>query len=332
MALDVINLQKFVADDDHGCRGPYDYSIMVTAGLERGEVGVRGGRGVAAGWHERAEVLRNPVRAAWPRILLKTGRPVEARFYPPDALVVAAHADDETLGCGATIARKVGAGAHLSILIATDGSGSPPHVTDRHALVQQRRAELLRATSHLDVPPGNIVNLGLPDGALAGAVRELAHQTAELLLDTRPAQLFTHSRWDPHPDHRSCWQAVMQALTTVKSRLPEFPCAVYEFPIWDWSLGPWPHRESGRVSKAAHLIADPVASLSHGRPWLSDAREFLAVKRDALREYHSQVDSWSGQPPSLSPEFIDGLTGPCEVFLRGRLPRRLSVGTRAGGR
>jgi hypothetical protein len=47
------------------------------------------------------------------------------------ALVIAPHPDDETLGCGATILRKVSAGSSVTVLIVTDGRHS--HRSAHHA-------------------------------------------------------------------------------------------------------------------------------------------------------------------------------------------------------
>ena len=39
-------------------------------------------------------------------------------------LVIAAHPDDDVLGCGGTIARHVNEGDNVSILLLADGEGS----------------------------------------------------------------------------------------------------------------------------------------------------------------------------------------------------------------
>ena len=39
-------------------------------------------------------------------------------------LVVAAHADDEVLGCGATIKKHVDSGDQVTVIFMTDGVGS----------------------------------------------------------------------------------------------------------------------------------------------------------------------------------------------------------------
>ena len=57
-------------------------------------------------------------------------------------LVLAPHPDDETLGVGATIMRKVDAGTPVHLVVATDGSKSPPG--DPAAVTALRSAELRR--------------------------------------------------------------------------------------------------------------------------------------------------------------------------------------------
>jgi LmbE family N-acetylglucosaminyl deacetylase len=279
-------------------------------------------------WNDHFELFRRPVRTALPRILVNVGRNVEDSFYTRDALIVAAHQDDETFGCGATIARKSASGARVWIVVATDGSRSPWQVDDVPALVEQRRSELFRATSRLGVPEANVWVLGLPDTKLATAQDDLAERVAQLVLEHRPSQVFTHSRWDPHPDHRSCWQAVMQSMAMVRGELPDLHNAVFEFPIWDWSMGPWWYRGGRSLTDAIHLVADPVASMARGRPWLSSTQQFLSVKRDALTEYQSQIAPWFGQPPALTAEFVEGLCGPYEVFLPAKFLGRSRGGWR----
>ena len=46
-------------------------------------------------------------------------------------LVVAAHPDDEVLGCGGTIARHADAGDHVQVLIVSEGATSRLHTRDR---------------------------------------------------------------------------------------------------------------------------------------------------------------------------------------------------------
>ena len=45
-------------------------------------------------------------------------------FAPKNVLIVAAHPDDEALGCGGTIACHADAGDHVQVLIVAEGATS----------------------------------------------------------------------------------------------------------------------------------------------------------------------------------------------------------------
>ena len=87
-------------------------------------------------------------------------------------LIVAAHADDETLGCGGTIARHVTEGDDVHVIFLTDGVGSrrgdfdlignPIDSTD----AVERNTASLTALAILGVPRGNVHAFSFPDNAL----------------------------------------------------------------------------------------------------------------------------------------------------------------------
>ena len=51
--------------------------------------------------------------------------------FEKNILVIAAHPDDEVLGCGGTIARHANSGDHVNILIIAEGSTSRQSKRDR---------------------------------------------------------------------------------------------------------------------------------------------------------------------------------------------------------
>ena len=63
------------------------------------------------------ESVRRTVRSA----LRTVARDETSTTGTRSALVLAPHPDDETLGCGATILRKVAAGTPVHVLVVTDG-------------------------------------------------------------------------------------------------------------------------------------------------------------------------------------------------------------------
>jgi LmbE family N-acetylglucosaminyl deacetylase len=83
-------------------------------------------------------------------------------------LVVAPHPDDEAIGAWGLMDWLRARGAHIAVLVVSDGAashpGSPSWPTAR--LVAERRRETLRALRRLGVVPPDIAFLGLADGAL----------------------------------------------------------------------------------------------------------------------------------------------------------------------
>ncbi|MTV24225.1 PIG-L family deacetylase [Nitriliruptoraceae bacterium ZYF776] len=124
-------------------------------------------------------------------------------------LVVAPHPDDETIGCGGTLARLADGGAHVEVVVATDGEATigsphPPAETAR-----RRRGEAVAACRILGT--GDPRFLGLPDGRVADHLDELARGLATVLADVDAEVVFVPWALERHPDHR----AVIAALARV---------------------------------------------------------------------------------------------------------------------
>src|SRR5690606_38270198 len=80
---------------------------------------------------------------------------------------VFAHPDDETFGCGGTLARYAAEGVRCSLFCATDGDAgrtSGEHIESRQMLGRRRREELGAAASALGI--STVRSVGHPDGEL----------------------------------------------------------------------------------------------------------------------------------------------------------------------
>ncbi len=116
---------------------------------------------------------------AWRRALREAGFVDE--LAPPDdddrVLVIAPHPDDEALGCGGLIQQAVGRGAHVWVVVMTNGDGAEwsvllgerdlrlsPEAFIR--LGRQRREESLEALRMLGVPAKQTDFLGFPNAGL----------------------------------------------------------------------------------------------------------------------------------------------------------------------
>jgi LmbE family N-acetylglucosaminyl deacetylase len=136
------------------------------------------------------------------------------KWVPPAGrvLVLAPHADDETLGCGGALILHARRGDPVQIVVVTDGAKGDRRGLTRN-LVAARRREASRAAAVLGVPAPEFWDF--PDGALTGA-RGLTRRISALLEDFRPRVLYRPGTDDPHPDHRALGRAVERALNAVR--------------------------------------------------------------------------------------------------------------------
>jgi LmbE family N-acetylglucosaminyl deacetylase len=135
---------------------------------------------------------------------------------PDTVLVVAAHADDEALGCGGTIARHVAAGDAVHVVFMTDGVGSRRGDLDAEAA--QRRAARDRALSILGVRSS--LAFGWADNEMDGVPLLQVVQPLEAHIEKlAPRVIYTHHPGDLNIDHRITAQAVL----TICRPLPGSP-------------------------------------------------------------------------------------------------------------
>ena len=164
----------------------------------------------------------------WPTLLAMrslTG-PGPALRLPPlrRVLVLAAHPDDESMGCGGTIALLTDAGADVSVVFASDGEATIGSTRPQRSTAALRRQEATAACRILGVarPP---CFLGHPDGALPDAVDAIAASLTALVAERRSEAVFLPWFLDGHDDHR--------ALTAVLARaaLPT-ELEIWGFEVW----------------------------------------------------------------------------------------------------
>ncbi|MDB5526931.1 MAG: N-acetylglucosaminyl-phosphatidylinositol de-N-acetylase family protein [Devosia sp.] len=126
------------------------------------------------------------------------------------ALVVAAHPDDEVLGCGGLMAKLADAGTTVQVAFLADGVGAREvGQPDRDQLVERRAAanaacRILgaQAPSFGDFPDNRMDSVALLD--IVKAVEALIDQH-------RPDLLLTHHAGDVNIDHRRLHEAVQSA-------------------------------------------------------------------------------------------------------------------------
>lgn len=195
-------------------------------------------------------------------------------------LIVAAHADDEALGCGGTIARHVAEGDTVHAVFLADGVSSrkgvvAPELEQRLAATEQARQVLGIATTTF---------LGLPDNRLDSLpLIEIIQPLEGLMRQINPQVIYTHHYGDLNVDHRIAQQAVMTACRSIPGSAVK---EIYAFEVMsstEWS-------SVGLMPFLPNMFID-----------ISD---FLAVKMHALASYALEMRP---APHSRSPEHVIAL-------------------------
>ena len=201
-------------------------------------------------------------------------------------LVVAAHPDDEVLGCGGTIARHADAGDLVHVLIVAEGATSRQQQRDRN-----QASDELSALAHAAQKAGAIIGasgvelLDLPDNRLDSLDRlDLIKQIEERIARHQPQVVYVHHAGDVNIDHRRLHEAVVTACRPTPGqavrRLLSFEVA---------SSTEW----------------QPSGSAPAFQPnWFVDISSQWPRKREALEAYASEMRPW---PHARSLEALEHL-------------------------
>lgn len=123
-------------------------------------------------------------------------------------LVVAAHADDEALGCGGTITKHVAQGDTVYAVFLADGVTSRPGATS--AELELRNTAAAKAHSILGIKQSFM--LGFPDNRMdAVPLLDIVQKLEAVIDEVQPNVIYTHHYGDLNIDHRITHQAVMTA-------------------------------------------------------------------------------------------------------------------------
>jgi LmbE family N-acetylglucosaminyl deacetylase len=145
---------------------------------------------------------------------------------PERILVIAAHPDDEVLGCGGTIAYHASRNEKVRIVFLAEGvlARFDPSEFDRDdvkAASQQRNANAYKAAAVLGVAADEVFLSSRPCCRLDQVPQiDLAKEIERHLADFRPTRLFTHAAHDVNIDHRMAHAAVITATRPVGGTAP----------------------------------------------------------------------------------------------------------------
>jgi LmbE family N-acetylglucosaminyl deacetylase len=201
-------------------------------------------------------------------------------------LVVAAHPDDEVLGCGGTIARHAGAGDEVQVLIVAEGATSRQLQRDRDQATDELFA-LAQAAHQAGAILGaqGVELLDLPDNRLDSIDRlDLIQQIEERIVRHQPKVVYVHHAGDVNVDHRRLHEAVVTACRPMPGQ---------------------PVRRLLSFEVASSTEWQPPGSAPAFQPnWFVDISDQWPRKRQALEAYTHEMRPW---PHARSIEALEHL-------------------------
>jgi N-acetylglucosamine malate deacetylase 1 len=223
-----------------------------------------------------------------------------------NVLVVAAHPDDEVLGCGGTIAKHIKQGDQVNVLILAEGVTSRALQRERQK-AQPELSKLAEAAhrAHAILGSTTLTLHDFPDNRMDSCDLLDVVKVIELAIKQhQPDIIYTHQQGDLNIDHQVTHQAVVTAARPLPSnqtkRLLFFEVA----------------------SSTEWQIANAVNYFMPN--WFVDISETLAAKLEALEAYASEMRSFP-HPRSITAlehlarwrGAIVGVTA-AEAFMLGR--------------
>jgi LmbE family N-acetylglucosaminyl deacetylase len=113
---------------------------------------------------------------------------------PRGILAVVSHPDDETFGCGGTLALHASGGASADVLCL---SCDPP----------ERRSEIVGAAEELGLREATVF-----EDPSVEYTPGLIRRVSDIIVDLRPRVVITHVPFDYHREHRAAYEVVKEAV------------------------------------------------------------------------------------------------------------------------
>jgi LmbE family N-acetylglucosaminyl deacetylase len=212
-------------------------------------------------------------------------------------LVIAAHPDDEVLGCGGTIARLAGDGHAVDIAILGEG------VTSRHNRRQDADATAVTALRDRSRQVGahlgarDVFTYGLPDNRFDTLpLLDVVKIIETLVGDLKPRVIYTQHGGDLNVDHAVTFRATLTATRPIAGAGVQ---AVYAYEVpssTEWAFGQFdpPFRPQRYVDITATLDRKIDAMQMYDsearpapHPRSADALRALASRRGSEAGFHA---------------------------------------------
>lgn len=219
-------------------------------------------------------------------------------------LILAAHPDDEVLGCGGTIAKLADQGATVHVAFLADGvfsrtgnAEAPPDELSWRRTAAQKACDILGAKSVAfgDFPDNRMDTVALLD---------ITKVVEALIAEHKPETVLTHHAGDVNIDHRRLHEAVVTACRPQHGH-PVKTLLCFEVPSsTEWQL--------------------PGSAPAFAPNWFVDISATLDRKLSALEAYAAELRNWPHPRSRQGVEYLAHWRGAtvgvdaAEAFMLGR--------------
>jgi LmbE family N-acetylglucosaminyl deacetylase len=156
-------------------------------------------------------------------------------FNPKRVLIVAAHPDDEVLGCGGTIAKHANNGDRVYVAALADGVSSRKGY--KLSKKQIRKKEFIKAAKMMGV--SKTFYFGYKDQRLDTiSLLKITQRIEKIINKIKPDIIYTHHKNDLNMDHRIAFDAV---LTACRPKIGQSVREILSFEIPSSTEWNYPH-------------------------------------------------------------------------------------------
>lgn len=205
----------------------------------------------------------------------------EERDDPQRVLVFAPHPDDETLGCGGSIAKHLRLGREVYVVYAGDTSEVDCSFLSREEYARRQQVEIDLAGRALGLKEGNWFILNENPGNYRKEV--LRQEFLNILRQVKPQICYLPHVGDAHPDHRVVHEAAVEAV--------------------NWAPSPWFCKYGGELQPLAkpvryvlaYEVWTPLEASGVPNYFESLTEKDVEIAMSSLRERKTQ-ETWKYEP------------------------------------
>jgi N-acetylglucosamine malate deacetylase 1 len=221
-------------------------------------------------------------------------------------LVVAAHPDDEVLGCGGTIAKHIEQGDQVEVVILAEGitsRGNNQNQSNQSKALSELAQAAKRANEILGVK--KLTLNGFPDNRMDSMDRiEIIKYVEDVIRQCKPEIIYTHHAGDLNVDHRRTHESVVTA-----SRIQP-GCGIKTLLFFEVASS----TEWQTAGSAPYFMPN----------WFVDISSTLDKKLNALKAYAMEMREWPHPRSIRALQDLSRWRGTCvaseaaEAFMLGR--------------